>query len=121
MDPFTLATGLAGLLTLANELTKVCCGYFSGARKAPKTVQGLILKLTCLEKVLLDFRDKVTSEPVIAEAFDGRGSSMIENLQSHSTMASREPAALRLMDLCKTELDTLLKNSPKRALALGSD
>ena len=114
MDPLTLATGLAGLLSLAIELTTVCRKYISGARKARKSVQSFILELASLEKVLLDLH-KVILEPVIAEAFDGRCSSIIENLQSHSTMASRQPAALSLMDLCKTELDTLLNKLIKKS------
>ena len=109
MDPFTLATGLAGLLSLTIKLTNVCHGYISGARKAPKSVKGFILELISLEKALSDLRDKVILEPNIAEAFDGHCSSIMENLQSQSTTASRQPATLSLIDQCKIELDTLLK------------
>ena len=109
MDPFTLATGLASILSLTIELTSMCRGYVSGARKAPKSVQGFILELISLEKVLSDLRDKVILDPGIAEAFDGRCSSIMENLQSKSTIASGQPAAVNLMDQCKDELDTLSK------------
>ena len=115
MDPLTLATGLAGLLSLAIELTKICHGYLLSAREARKSVRGFILELISLKKVLLDLQDKVIMEPDIAEAFDGRCSSIIENLQSRSTTASKQPAALSLMDLCKTELDTLLKRLMKKS------
>ena len=110
MDPLTLATGLAGLLTLTIELTSICHGYVSGARKAPKSVQGFILELISLKKVLSDLQDKVILEPAIAEAFDGRSSSIMENLQSQSTIASGQVAAVNLMDQCKVELDSLLKS-----------
>ena len=115
MDPLTLTTGLAGLFSLAIELTKICHDYYSGAREAPKSVQGFILELTCLKKVLLDLQDKVVLEPNIAEAFDGRCSLIIENLQSQQMIACEQPAALSLMDLCKIELDTLLKKLQKRS------
>ena len=107
--PLTLAVGLAGLLSLTIELTKICHGYFSGARRAPKSVQGFKVELIGLKKVLSDLHDKVILEPDIAEAFDGRCSSIMENLQSQSTIASGQPATVNLMDQCKVELDTLLK------------
>ena len=109
MDPLTLATGLAGLLSLTIELTKISHGYVSGARKAPKSVQGFIIELISLKKVLSDLHDKVILEPDIAEAFDGRCSSIMDNLQSQSTIASGQPATVNLMGQCKVELDTLSK------------
>ena len=109
MDPLTLATGLASLLSLTIELTSICHGYVSSARKAPKSVQGFILELMGLKKVLSDLQDKVILEPAIAEAFDGRSSSIMENLQLQSTIASGQVAAMNLMDQCKVDLDTLLK------------
>lgn len=123
MDPVTLATGLAGLLTLTIELTSICHGYVLGARKAPKSVQGFILELISLKKVLSDLQDKVVLEPAIAEAFDGRCSSIKENPQSQSTIASGQVAAVNLIDQCKVELDTLLNtlipnSSSSRARAI---
>ena len=109
MDPLTLATGLAGLLSLAIELTNICHCYLSAVRQARQSVQDFIRELICLKKVLSDLQDKVILDPDIAAAFDGRCSSIIENLQSHSTMASKQPAALTVMDLCKTKLDNLIK------------
>ena len=115
MDPFSLATGLAGLLSLTIELTNICHGYFSGVRKASKSVQGFILELTSLNQVLSDLRDRVILEPDIVEAFDGRCSSMMENIQSQSTTASGQPAILNLMGQCRSELDTLLKKLIKKS------
>ena len=109
MDPFTLATGLAGLLSLTIELTEICQGYRSGARKARKSVEGFIIELSSLKKVLSGLKSKVILQRDIAEAFDGRCSSIIEDLGSRSPIASKQPGALSLMDLCKTELNTLLK------------
>ena len=114
MDPLTLATGVAGLLSLAIELIEICHDYLSSAREARKSFEGFILELISLKKVLSDLQDKVILNPDIAEAFDGRCSSIIENLQSQPTMASKQPAALSLMDLCKTELDTLLERLIKK-------
>ncbi len=115
MDPFTLATGLAGLLSLTIELTKISHGYVSDAREAQKSIQGFILELINLKKILSDLHTKVMLEPDIAEAFEGRCSSIMENLQSQSTTASKQPATLSSMDLCKAELDSLLKKLRKKS------
>ena len=109
MDPLSLAAGLAGLLSLTIELISICHGYVSGARKAQKSVQGFMLELMSLKKVLSDLQDKVILEPDIAEAFDGRCSSTMENLRSQSTKASGQPATVSLMDQCEVELNNLLK------------
>ena len=115
MDPLSLATGLAGLLSLTIELTIICHGYISRARKAPKSVKGFMLELISSKKVLSDLQDKVILEPDIAEAFGGRYSSIMESLQSQSTTVSGQPATLSLMSQCNIELDTLLRTLKKHS------
>ena len=87
----------------------MCSGYVSGARKVPKSVRVFIQELVSLKKALSDLQDKVILEPDIAEAFNGHCSSIMENLQSQSTIASGQPAIVDLMDHCKIELNALLK------------
>ncbi|CCX04765.1 Protein of unknown function [Pyronema omphalodes CBS 100304] len=52
MDPFTIATGLAGLLSLAIEISGILSGYIGASKSAPKEVHDLLVKVSALQQVL---------------------------------------------------------------------
>lgn len=52
LDPFTLATGLAGLLSLTIELTKIIDEYTGSVNNAPNEAQELFEELSALCHVL---------------------------------------------------------------------
>ncbi|KAF8253364.1 hypothetical protein K440DRAFT_249243 [Wilcoxina mikolae CBS 423.85] len=52
MVPFTVSTGMAGLLSLTIEITKLLGGYISGVNEAPKQAQELLKEISALDAVL---------------------------------------------------------------------
>jgi hypothetical protein len=52
MDPFTIATGLSGFLSLAIEITKILGGYVSDVKSAPEDAHNLLVEVTALCHVL---------------------------------------------------------------------
>ena len=53
-DPFSMAIGIAGLVSLAFEILKTSYTYTSGVRKAPKAIAGLMRELLALRSILSD-------------------------------------------------------------------
>lgn len=51
-DPFVLATGIAGLISLALEVTQITCQYVNGVRNAAKEINHLLAELSALVNVL---------------------------------------------------------------------
>lgn len=51
-DPFTIATGVAGLLSLTLEITKITVEYVRGASKASGAVEQFRQELIALQNVL---------------------------------------------------------------------
>lgn len=52
IDPFSLATGIAGVLSLSIENTRITKEYLGSVKSAPKEVQDLLLKSSALGDVL---------------------------------------------------------------------
>ena len=52
IDPFTLATGLAGLLSLTIELSKIITDYIGAVNNAPKDAQELFTEISTLAQTL---------------------------------------------------------------------
>ena len=51
-DPFSLATGIAGLISLCLEVTKITRQYVQGVRNAAKDVDEFLKELSALADVL---------------------------------------------------------------------
>ncbi|KAF8462760.1 hypothetical protein BDZ91DRAFT_330752 [Kalaharituber pfeilii] len=52
MDPFTIATGIAGFVPLAIEIGKILKEYISQFKEAPKDAQTILTEITALRYVL---------------------------------------------------------------------
>jgi hypothetical protein len=70
MDPFTIATGLAGLLSLAIEINGILNGYIGASKSAPKEVHDLLVKVSALQHVLEQLIVFLRSEEARQVAFD---------------------------------------------------
>ena len=55
IDPFTLITGIAGLISLTIEVTKITTGFASSVRGAAGHVHDLLSELAALNHVLQQF------------------------------------------------------------------
>jgi Fungal N-terminal domain of STAND proteins len=58
VDPLSIAASVAGLISLASEVTKACYGYYRKAKNAPTIVQSVVAEIKLLRKVLSDLEDK---------------------------------------------------------------
>ena len=67
MDPFTLATGIAGLSSLAIELSKLTTNYISTATNASNAIRGLYTELELLQCNLVRLRKFLETEHAIKE------------------------------------------------------
>jgi hypothetical protein len=85
MDPFTLATGVAGILSLTTELTKIFTEYVGGVASAPKSARSLFEEITALSHVLSQLVDFLRSENAKGNTFDKTSAlcSMIAICQSN--------------------------------------
>jgi hypothetical protein len=70
VDPFTLATGIAGLLKLTIELTKIINEYTGSVKNAPKEAQELFKGLSALGHVLEQLNRFLCSENAKPNSFD---------------------------------------------------
>ena len=52
MDPFTIATGLAGLLSLTQEIANILSTYTNGVKNAPKAARSVLTETSTLSQVL---------------------------------------------------------------------
>lgn len=52
MDPFTIATGVAGLVSLTTEIHGIVSGYISGAKSATMEANNFLVQITTLQAVL---------------------------------------------------------------------
>ena len=52
MDLFTIAMGLAGLLSLTREISRILSIYTSGVKNAPKDARSILTEISSLSHVL---------------------------------------------------------------------
>jgi hypothetical protein len=67
LDPLSLSSGIAGLLSLTIEVTRTSYEYISGVKDAPKSALALISAVTSLENVLRDLRNKIVLNADVAD------------------------------------------------------
>ncbi len=70
VDPLTLATGVAGLLSLTLELNKVIGEYTCSVKHFPKEAHELANELVCLGQVLEQLATFLRSEKARRNSFD---------------------------------------------------
>jgi hypothetical protein len=74
IDPFTLATGVAGILSLSIEVAKITGEYVGSAKSAPKEVQDLAFQTDALSDVLkklVEFLRSDATEHVVFQPNSG--------------------------------------------------
>lgn len=69
-DPFTLVTGIAGLLSLGMEVTKITRQYVKGVRNASKDVEEFLDELAALIDVLGRLDDFLKDDKASRFIFD---------------------------------------------------
>ena len=85
-DPFTLATGVAGLISLCLEITILTRQYVHSARNASKDLRELLQELSALDGVLRQL------------------SQFLENDAIHEASFSRTSALFQTQSACEAKL-----------------
>lgn len=70
MDPVSLSSGIAGLLTLAIQVSSVIADFAIAVKEGPKDIQELHQELLLLGEVLSQLQDFLRSEKVKGRSFD---------------------------------------------------
>jgi hypothetical protein len=96
VDPFTLATGIVGICSLAIQIAQVTTEYVDGVVSAPAEIHDLDLQLRALGDTLKKLQDLLSSGAIDGTLFDP-GSGLCLVLQS-----------------CQKQLEGLFKKLSKR-------
>lgn len=107
MAELALAASIAGLISLAIQVTGVTQQFVIGVKEAPKTWRDLISELKCLRTVLIDLKDNVVENPEVAEAFEGRASSLLRSLKSDDCSKVERTSSLPTTTIRQRELQDL--------------
>src|SRR6266536_1591055 len=94
LDPLSFSSGVAGLLSLTIEITKISYEYISGVKDAPKSALTMISEITSLENVLRDLRNKIVLIAEVAE--------LLQSIQLNDT------TRVHVLQQCETDLRNLL-------------
>lgn len=70
IDPFTLSTGVSGLLSLTSEIIKLVKGYSDAVQSASQEVQDLALQCRALAEVLEKLQNLLRSDALDDIAFE---------------------------------------------------
>jgi Fungal N-terminal domain of STAND proteins len=77
MDPFTLATGLAGLISVSLQLTQLSYDYITSARNASQSIIALHQELVSLQHVLSSLNQNILANPEVKDAFAAQASAVL--------------------------------------------
>jgi hypothetical protein len=103
MDPLGLSASVAGLLSLALEVTKILNGYIGGVVSAPQEALELNTEITALHHVLRSIIDVLRKEDIENETvtFDRQSimCSVISACESHIKIWCKRLAKLQSFDM----------------------
>lgn len=91
MDPFTVATGVAGLISLILDVSKISYKFVSGAKNASRHVHNCLKALNSLQGVLLELQgiDSLTIPVFKCEAELAKIKAKLEHELVRSNLAMR--------------------------------
>jgi hypothetical protein len=70
MDPVSMASGIAGLLTLTLQISSVIADFTIAVKEAPKNIKELQQELLLLGEILSQLQDFLRSEKAKGRSFD---------------------------------------------------
>jgi hypothetical protein len=79
-DPFSLATGVAGLVSLALQVTSISYWYVRSVHGASESWKEIIEESKILRDLLTDLQVNLLDDDDLVEAFSNRASSVITRL-----------------------------------------
>jgi hypothetical protein len=84
-DPFSLATGMAGLVSLALQVTSISYWYVRSVHDASESWKDIIEESKTLRNLLTDLQVNLLDDDGLADAFSSRASSVMTRLGALSS------------------------------------
>src|SRR5256714_2156161 len=102
MDPFTIVTGIAGLISVSLQLTQLSYDYITSVRSASQSVTALHRELIGLQHVLCRLNQNILAHPDVKDAFADQASAVLGQPED-------------ILKVCKDDLVSLKKKLTKRS------
>jgi hypothetical protein len=110
--PFSLATGLVGLVSVEIQVTQVVIGFIAQRKDVPKDTNNFMLELLALKTYLSELYTNLVLNPVFANAFQGQNSTLVSQLAPEALSTSD---AELILNVYVQEMEALAKELQKRA------
>ena len=94
-DPFTYASGIAGLISLGLEVTKITRSYIRSFRKAKKDAEEMLLELRALSDVLCRLAEFLKHSKSWESEFDRTSALFLSHIACGNKMRRMRAKLLR--------------------------
>jgi hypothetical protein len=111
-DPFSIGSGIVGVIGLAIQITQVVVQFGLDWKDAPHDVKAFMVELRTLRTTLSETNTNLLLNSDFTEAFQNRSSVLLSELGSNAPPNTNTKFMLQM---CKEELEALLKQLEKRA------
>lgn len=81
-EPFSIAAGTVGVLSLVIQISQVAIKFGLDWKDAPKQVKSFRLELQSLQIILTEVQTGLLSNPAFQEAWEGRNSALLSHLEA---------------------------------------
>lgn len=112
MEPFEVATGVVGVVSLIIQITQTIVQLGLDWKEAPDNVKASITELQALKTVLSETNTNLTVNPEFANAFGNQHSAVLSQM---GAMGSSPSGITALVEMCNNELNDLLKELRRRS------
>jgi hypothetical protein len=110
-DPFGTGAGIVGVIGLALQITQVVVQFRIDWKDAPDNVKTFMAELRTLKTVLSETNTNILLNSDFAAAFQNRPSLLLSQLGPN---ASSTTDINLMLEICRRELDSMLKELKKR-------
>jgi hypothetical protein len=110
-DPFGTGAGIVGIIGLAIQITQVVVQFGMDWKDAPDDVKTFMAELGTLKTVLSETNTNILLNPDFAAAFQSQSSLLLSQL---GPSAPSSTDTNRMLEICRRELDSMLKELKKR-------
>ncbi|CCX31243.1 hypothetical protein FPQ18DRAFT_79106 [Pyronema domesticum] len=97
MDPLSLCASVAGLISLALDVTTILNGYIGSVKSAPQEASDLNIEVAALSKVLPKLNDALRTDDISESTSDNQSilCAIVDSCKGHLTSVLEHIAKLR--------------------------
>jgi NACHT domain len=110
-DPFSTGAGIVGVIGLAVQITQAVVQFGMDWKDAPGNVKKFMAELATLKTVLSETNTNILFNSDFAATFQNRPSLLLSQLGSNASLTTDTNL---MLEMCRGELDSLLKELKKR-------